>query len=380
LSRLDRYILWQLLTVWAFFTLILVVVLWVNRAVGLFDRLIGGGEAIRLFLEMTALSLPGLLRVAAPIGAFAAAVYVTNRLSRDSELAVVQATGFSPQRIARGFLAFGAVVAVAMTVLTNFLVPASRAAIAEREVAIARNASTPLLREGTFHFPTKGVAYFVSRVGNDGALSGILLSDRRDPAADVTYTAGSGRLAVTQQGLRLVLIDGMAQRRTTGTGRLALSRFADFSIDLGAMLPAPPSPRPDPVILSTAALLAADAGLVAASGRDRAAFLAEAHRRLSQPLLAPAVALIGFATLVVGGFSRFGLWRQIIGAVVLLILVQMAATWGQGQALRDEDRWPLLWLGPIVGWVIAAGLLFLAARPPGRRRGRGAVAAAGPAA
>jgi lipopolysaccharide export system permease protein len=172
----------------------------------------------------------------------------------------------------------------------------------------------------------------------------------------------------------------MAQRRAADTGRLAMSRFADFSIDLGAMLPAPPSPRPDPVILSTAALLAADAGLVAASGRDRAAFLAEAHRRLSQPLLAPAVALIGFATLVVGGFSRFGLWRQIIGAVVMLILVQMAATWGQGQALRDEDRWPLLWLGPIVGWVIAAGLLFLAAHPPGRRRGRGPIVAAGPVA
>ncbi len=371
MSRLDRYILWQLLTVWAFFTLILVVVLWVNRAVGLFDRLIAGGETMRLFLEMTALSLPGLLRVAAPVGAFAAAVYVTNRLGRDSELVVVQATGFSPLRLARGYLAFGVVVAASMAGLTNGLVPASRAAIAEREIAIARNASTPLLREGTFHFPTEGVAYFVSRVGSDGALSGILLSDRRDPAADVTYTAGSGRLAATPGGLRLVLVDGMAQRRATDTGRLALSRFADFSIDLGAMLPAPVSARPDPAILSTTALLAADPALIAASGRDRAVFLAEAHRRLSQPLVAPAVALIGFATLVLGSFSRFGLWRQITGAVVLLILVQMAATWGQGQALRDEARWPLLWLGPIAGWGIAAALLWLAARPRvGRRRMR----------
>ena len=39
MSRFDRYLLSQLVALFGFFALILVSVYWVNRAVGLFDRL-----------------------------------------------------------------------------------------------------------------------------------------------------------------------------------------------------------------------------------------------------------------------------------------------------------------------------------------------------
>ena len=48
MARIDRYLLQQLLSVFGFFGLVLVLVYWVNRAVVLFDQLdrrwsIGGG-------------------------------------------------------------------------------------------------------------------------------------------------------------------------------------------------------------------------------------------------------------------------------------------------------------------------------------------------
>ena len=43
MSRFDRYLLSQLLALFGFFALVLVAVFWVNRAVGLFDQLIGDG-------------------------------------------------------------------------------------------------------------------------------------------------------------------------------------------------------------------------------------------------------------------------------------------------------------------------------------------------
>ena len=42
----------------------------------------------------------------------------------------------------------------------------------------------------------------------------------------------------------------------------------------------------------------------------------EGHGRISQALLAVAAALVGFAAMLVGNFSRFGRWRQILGAVI----------------------------------------------------------------
>jgi lipopolysaccharide export system permease protein len=107
LPRFDRYLLTQLLAVFGFFALVLVLVYWVNRAVGLFDQLIGDGQTALVFLEFSVLTLPNVIRVVLPIAAFAAAVFVANRLTQDSEMVVMQATGFSSFRLARPVLIFG---------------------------------------------------------------------------------------------------------------------------------------------------------------------------------------------------------------------------------------------------------------------------------
>ena len=97
----------QLLALFGFFSLVLVAVYWINRAVGLFDKLIGDGQSSLVFLEFSLLTLPFVIRLVLPISAFAATVYVTNRLTSESELVVMQATGFSAFRLARPVLYFG---------------------------------------------------------------------------------------------------------------------------------------------------------------------------------------------------------------------------------------------------------------------------------
>lgn len=91
--------------------------------------------------------------------------------------------------------------------------------------------------------------------------------------------------------------------------------------------------------------------------------LTEVHGRLAQPFLALGAALIGFSALLLGAFSRFGLWRQIVFAVLLLILVQTVATVATGAVLRDATLWPLLYAAPLGGVGIGTALLWLAQRP-----------------
>ena len=79
----------QLMMLFGFFSLVLVMVYWVNRAVLLFNHLIGDGQSVGIFLELTMLSLPNVIKIMLPLSAFAAAVYVTNRLSSESELVVI---------------------------------------------------------------------------------------------------------------------------------------------------------------------------------------------------------------------------------------------------------------------------------------------------
>jgi lipopolysaccharide export system permease protein len=76
--------------------------------------------------------------------------------------------------------------------------------------------------------------------------------------------------------------------------------------------------------------------------------------------------------MMLGGFSRFGLWRQIGVAVVLLIAMQMANTAATAAAIQRDGAWPLVYGAPLTGIAIAVGLMAYAQIP--RRRSRQASA------
>ena len=99
------------------------------------------------------------------------------------------------------------------------------------------------------------------------------------------------------------------------------------------------------------------------SGETRAAFLYDAHFRTAQPFLAVASALIGFSALLMGTFSRFGLWRQVGLAVVLLVLVQGVASVGTSLGLRSDRGWIWAYAAPIFGLSIGYFLLWWSQRP-----------------
>ena len=63
----DRYLLSRLTVLFGFFSLVLISVYWLNRAVILFDQLVGGGQSAMVFLEFTALALPNVIRLVLPV-------------------------------------------------------------------------------------------------------------------------------------------------------------------------------------------------------------------------------------------------------------------------------------------------------------------------
>ena len=364
MSRFDRYLLSQLMALFGFFSLVLVAVYWINRAVGLFDQLIGDGQTALVFLEFTALTLPNVIRLVLPISAFAAAVYAANRLTQESELVVMQATGFSPWRLARPVLYFGLIVTLMIAVLMNVVVPASRVTLAARSAEIEANVTARFLREGTFLHPTPGVTFYIRKIAPTGELLEVFLSDARDPARRVIYSALRAIVVRSDAGPKLIMFDGVAQTLDHVTTRLTVTRFADFTYDIGAFMARTQGPGAGPEEAATLDLLRADPALGAALGSTRAEMLHEAHSRIGSPFLGLAGPLVGFAALLVGAFSRFGLWRQMLGAVLLLVLIQLADNLAAETALGDEGLWWLAYAAPASGLMMAGCLLWWASRPP----------------
>lgn len=362
-GRFDRYLLSQLLMLFGFFALVLVLVYWVNRAVVLFDQLIANGQSAAVFLEFTALTLPNVIRIVLPVAAFAGTIYATNRLMSESELVVVQATGFSPWRLIRPVMVFGVFIFCVSSILAHVLVPISTARLADRTAEISENMTARLLSDGRFLHPADGVTFYIREITPLGALSNIFLTDSRDPDRSVTYTAREALLVRGDTAPTLVMIDGMAQAFDRTSRRLSVTRFEDFAFDLEGLIAGTRSDRRRPNELSTPMLLEASPAAVELTGSSRAVLIAEAHERFSNALNGLVAPLIGFAALLVGGFSRFGVWRQIIGAVIALILVQTVTQAGQGAVRGDENAWLLAYTGPVFGLMLAMGLLLLADKP-----------------
>ncbi|MEI2804987.1 MAG: LPS export ABC transporter permease LptF [Albidovulum sp.] len=373
MSKFDRYMLSQLMTLFGFFALILVSVYWINRAVSLFDQLISDGQSAWVFLEFTALTLPNVIRLVLPVAAFVASVYVTNRLSSESELVVMMATGFSPYRLARPVLYFGLAVTLMVAVLAHVLVPASRVRLADRRGEIAENVAARFLTEGTFLHPADGITFYIRQITPRGELQDIFLADARTPGRSTVYTAERALLVKSDSGPKLVMFEGMAQTLAAEGQALSVTRFADFSYDIGALIGGGAARQPSVEELPTAVLLTATEASAQASGTSRAAMLLEGHERMARPFLALVSALIGFATLLTGGFSRFGLWRQIGMAVALLVFVQFLANGATGLVTRSPAAWPVIYLPVAAGLAIAALALSLAGRA--RRVHHGLVAA-----
>ncbi len=362
-GKFDRYLLSQLMMLFGFFSLVLVLVYWVNRAVVLFDQLIANGQSAVVFLEFTALSLPNVIRLVMPVAAFAASVYVINRLSSESELVVVQATGYSPWRLARPVLVFSILVALLVSVMTHFLVPASIAELRERQIEIANDMTNRLFREGTFLHPGAGITFYIRQITPEGEMRDVFLSDSSEAAQTTTYTARRALLIRDDAGPKLIMFDGTAQTLRLANKRLSVTVFADLAFDVTSMMGTTNAGRVRAAELSTAELLFPSRELVKSTAGSEADMLQEGHNRFSQATLSLVAALIGFATLMVGGFSRFGLWRQILAAVVILIVLKSFDNMMADIARSDERLWPLVYASSGLGVLVLALLLWLAERP-----------------
>ena len=368
MSHLDRYLLKQCLVVFAFFTLVFALVIWINHAVILFDELVTDGHSAKVFLEFSVLGLPTVLLRVLPVSAFAATVYVTSRLSNESELAVIQATGMSPWRLARPVFMFGLLVSMFMFSLTAYLVPKAGTITKEREFELSQSLGAKFLREGSFQHPVKGVTFFIREITPESELKDVFLSDRREQEASYTYTSERAFLVQTDDQTLFVMQNGLMQSHDRKNNTLSLTQFDELTYDLTGTFVTARKARPYVYYLPTL-LLWQDPQLAAdLTGQPLSRVIETAHSRIQFPILCLVSSLIGFAALYAAGFSRFGSARFIALAIFLLVIIKLVEGAVTEPTRNNIEYWPLVYAPSIVGLSMFWGLMYLSINPNLLRR------------
>lgn len=370
MRRIDWYIFVKLVQSTAFFTMVLVAVYWINRALRIFDELAAYGQKSIVYFELSALSVPEVLDMVLPIGCFAAVVTVTNRLSVDRELTIMQVNGFAPWRIARAYVALGALVTCLSLGLSNVIVPMSKEYFDQRSFEIRQNVTSKILRSGEFVHPAQDVTFFIERTREDGTLESVFLADQSERDQLVLYSASEAYFIVSEGRSQMIMTDGKVQIVKKGQESISVTAFEELSYDLTNALN-----KTDNLNLSLASLTS----ILLWNNPDevkkllrisQATLSEEIHARIAMPLLCISATMIGFAALMSGRFSRFGNWKQIVFAFFLLIAVKSVEGYVTPLVRKEAALWYLAY-GP---WVFAScvsiALLGYAAMARGPRRAK----------
>ena len=94
----------------------------------------------------------------------------------------------------------------------------------------------------------------------------------------------------------------------------------------------------------------------------RARLLVEGYERFSQATLTVVAPLLGFSILLLGRYSRFGIWRQVLLAIIVVIVVKTVDTAFVDVAMTDDALWPLVFAGSAAGAGAIVVILWFAGR------------------
>jgi lipopolysaccharide export system permease protein len=207
-------------------------VIWVTQALRDIDVLTNQGQTLLVFIGITGLAIPLLVLVIAPLALVVAVVHVLNKLSTDSELIVMNASGMSPWLLFRPFLAVAAVVSLIVAVTSAYLAPKGMRELRSWIMQVRADLVTNIVQPGRFTRLERGLTFHIRERRPDGLLLGIFIDDRRDQQEHISILAEQGTLLTNERGTFLVLENGNVQRKESNQRDPAVVSFDRYAFDL----------------------------------------------------------------------------------------------------------------------------------------------------
>ncbi|MEM6943269.1 MAG: LPS export ABC transporter permease LptF [Pseudomonadota bacterium] len=368
MTRLNRYVYRQMIGPFLFFVLVFTGVIWLSQSLRVIETVVNNGQSALVFLEFTALLLPRVMTVVLPVAAFAATLYTINRLFGDSEIVVMFAAGISGHALLRPILMFTITLTLVLLAISIYVVPLSQREMRDRISEVRGDVAAAFLREGTFINPSRGVTVFIRSIGSEGALDGVFIHDTREPEQIATYTAERAVLLSDKGATRLIMFDGVAQFEVLNQPEtLSLLRFDQLGYDLAQFASENGSRLHKPSEMFLPDLLRIDEEQAAKRYRPLGEFRAEAHEALSAPIYAIALPLLAVAIVLSAGFRRQGFLGRVLGAVGVAVTLRVLGLAAKSAVSGAEVLWPVMYVPPLLGIVVAIYLLSSRGMAPRRR-------------
>lgn len=208
-----------------------------SRLLKLTDLVIGSGVSLvsvtRLFLAM----MPSFLLITMPLSFLLAVLLTFGRMSADSEIVAMKASGIGVYRMAGPAIILALLVCCATAYLSIYAEPTGRRTMRDIAINVAMDKASSAVKAQVFNDKFPGLTIFADKVFKDtNQLEGIFISDSRIDDSQTIITATKGKLVTDKpsNALLLHLKDGSIHRNTDDAqnGGLQVISFSTYDINI----------------------------------------------------------------------------------------------------------------------------------------------------
>jgi len=308
------------------------------------DVILENRQSAATYFYIVMLGAPQIIALLTPLALFVAGVWSLNRIHKDSEIVVAQAAGMTRWQVASPILRLAVFCMIAHLAVNLWVQPTAQRAMRETVASARADLAAALIRPGQFTSNGDRLTFYArEQVG--GELRGVLISDMTDPENPTDILARSAALIEYEGHPTLLLRDATSQQLDSNS-QLSILEFDQYLFDLTDFM------KED----SDLVLKASDKYLHELFFVDRTnyfelkeadALLAEAHSRLTTPLLNIVMTLLAIVAVLGGDFSRKGYSKRIAwatGGAIGVLIVQLVL---QSASANDPALNILQWLAPL---------------------------------
>ncbi len=228
---LDRYLIREIAVPFLLGLFGLTTVFMINQFVRLADLFVGRGVTLSGLAGLLGVLLPPFMLITLPVAIFLAGIVAFSRLSADSEFTALKASGISFLRLMRPVLLVALLVGAMGLGLGLGFEPWGKGKLKHMAMQTLKEHSGLSITPGTFNDVFGNVVVYADQATSSGHLTGIFISDERDPDRPLLVTARAGDLVQSpkQDFLGFHLTGGEIFRPGETVQRV---RFAEYDVKL----------------------------------------------------------------------------------------------------------------------------------------------------
>lgn len=307
-STIDRYVFKEMAVPFLLSLAILTVTALLSKVIKLIELMVTHGVGPSFIFRFVVSVIPSFLIYTIPVSFLIGVLVAFTRLSSDSEIVAMKASGISLFSVMRP-VAVLAVIACSMTLaFTLYVYPWGNINLKKLLFDAAKTRLVAGLEEKTFYDKFKGVILYVDRITpQTGEMEGIFISEagagkkagakegQADNAEANVFFAPRGIFSQSTDDFTvyLKLYDGTIHRRTAGNGSYHIADFSTYLLKLTLTGGSPEAGADKPNRELYTRELMEKIELVKSRGEDAAPFEIDLHKRFALPASVFVFALIG---------------------------------------------------------------------------------------